>query len=462
MNTENACPWDICKKELEGIIPNPFYQKFINSLHASYDPASNLRLIAPSNVKDHIRFKYLHVIEQKLQELDFHGQVTITDEQMTLQPTTSEAMQNIEKNTDCATTNRTITDIRIPGSGQQTENPAIKNETEFALICHKMNQKQIEKIQHLAFPASAAFISGRPGSGKTHLARMLCEKYPRKSRYYTLESFIEELAHHAKARSGLAWKKELKSLRVIVIDNFQFIKATAKRTHEEVRFLIDEFERSENKLILISDRPVSDLTIDDDLKSRLHCSFQLEMLIPEAQSRKTILQNTANAFGITLPDPLADYLSEKVRSDIRKLKSIPMRIAASNLALHEDPAKESAGQNEQDPLRSQVDILCSDLYDRNIKIDGPSILAATCRFFQISQSEVTGPCRSRKATLARHLTAYLCQSMLSLRLSDIAEIIGRKDHTSVIHAIRKIENLKKSDLFFTEQIEQIKSSIERL
>ncbi len=330
---------------------------------------------------------------------------------------------------------------------------------ERVFLAHPTNLGPVRKLRSLSFPGSTALLSGPSGSGKTMLVREIVaatnvqKSASQTARYLSLETFLTEFSLACKTRETIEWRRALREHSLIVIDDFQFIKASAKKSQEELRNLLDDFESRGSKLVLVSDTEFNRLPLQADLKSRLYPAYRLELRWPDAEGRARILDQELGRLGLPAGEIPTDYLAGRIMGDIRKITSAALRLR------HLEDMPEEGVPGPAPYSAENLDRTLGDLYEAPDEIDPALVLEKVAQFFGLETAAVQGPAREKKYVLARHLTAYICVEHLKMKLTDTAALLGRKDHGSVIHARKKIRDLMEKDLFLKKQIRDILAAL---
>jgi len=427
--------WDFCKEALKDTIPAPFFKTFINPIqvepNVNGENDSLVLYVQDEKLHRHIEDRYKPIIESALRDVHFYGQVSLL------------------------TMKGNGTGIYIE-ENKGKEIGKIKNRSICVdFIPNPKNQKEIEQLQKLSFICPAAYVFGPTGSGKTTLVKNLARSIETgdnlSARYLTLETFLTEFSLACRAKETILWRNKLRDNHLLIIDDFQFIKKSAKKSQEELRYLIDDFQEKGKKLILCSDTSLNDLPLQEDLLSRLRTAFPLPLTWPDHNGRTQILTGELKRLGLHVDHAVIEYISSKISGDIRKIESAAMRL------------KHYGFMNEKHfPGGDMLDNLLEDLYTRRSEISPQEVLEKTAKFYRVHQDAITGPARNRKYVEARHLCAYLCYELIDMNLSEVADFIGRRDHASVIHARKKVLDLMEKDLFFKKQVENLIDEIDPL
>jgi chromosomal replication initiator protein len=412
--------WDQCKEDLRKGYPVSLYNRFIEPLRFSLHEVSgesSVRLITPdAGSLRHIEKKYLKDITEKLVKYNIKGQVSL------------------------------LTSAEIPGKASEFWLPLFHP--------HEENAHQIRTLLSSEYPDSLAFIWGHNGSGKTTLAKDLCShafSRNKSSLYLSYTGYLEEFSASLTSKKMVAWKNRLRSYDLLIIDDFQSVKPGSQKTQEELRFLINSSHTENKKIIILSDTHHSDLPLADILKSRIDSAYTVRLFMPDAEARRRILKDALDECGFPLSSEVTDktalYLAHHIKESGWKLRSAVQRIYSLN--------QKYIHLLESDKERSGVlDSVCSELYTVT-DVSPADLMYTVSRFYNVTEDAIRGPARDKKYVEARHVFSYICSRYLNMKLADIAVIIGRKDHTAVLHGVNKIEQKLKEDLFFQAQIRRI-------
>jgi chromosomal replication initiator protein len=217
---------------------------------------------------------------------------------------------------------------------------------------------------------------------------------------------------------------------------------------EEIFHTFNYLYSQGKQLVITSDRPPKEiLTLEERLTSRFQGGLVVDLQIPDLETRIAILQKKAEAENVTIPSNVAYYIASRVKSNIRELEGCLIRLLAMSSL---------SGQELGEQLAEEV---LKDLLSSGNKITKQIILKNVIEEFGFSEAELKGKKRTQKLALARQTSMYLIRTFLNLSLSEIGEFFGGKDHSTVIHAIQKIEHLKKTDVEYFQILERITNRI---
>lgn len=292
------------------------------------------------------------------------------------------------------------------------------------------------------------FLYGGVGLGKTHLMQAIGNfvhrQYKNLDVYYTqAENIMTELIEAIQKNQQMAFKRKYRTKDLLLIDDIQFLYGK-ERLQEEVFHTFNYLYSGGKQVVITSDRPPKEiLTLAERLTSRFQGGLVVDLQPPDLETRIAILQNKAEYENVKLPANVAYYIASRVKSNIRELEGCLIRLLAlSSLS----------GQEVNEQLAEEVlkDLLCS-----NSKITKQWILKNVIEEFGFSEAELKGRKRTQKLALARQTSMYLIRTFLNLSLTEIGQFFGGKDHSTVIHAIEKIEQLKTTDMEYYQKLESI-------
>ena len=298
------------------------------------------------------------------------------------------------------------------------------------------------------------FLYGGVGLGKTHLMQAIGNfvhrQFTKINVYYTqAETIMNELIDAIQKNRQMAFKKKYRTRDILLIDDIQFLYGK-ERLQEEIFHTFDSLYTRGKQIIITSDRPPKEIIrLEERLTSRFQGGLAVDLQAPDLETRIAILQKKAETDNVKIPSNVAYYIASRVKSNIRELEGCLIRLLAlSSLS----------GQEITEQLAEQV---LKDLIGSGGKITKDMILRNVIEEFGFSEVELKGKKRTQKLALARQTSMFLIRNMLNLSLAEIGEFFGGKDHTTVIHAINKIELLKKTDLEFHQRLERITNRINR-
>jgi chromosomal replication initiator protein len=296
------------------------------------------------------------------------------------------------------------------------------------------------------------FLYGGVGLGKTHLMQAIGNFVHRQYKhlnvlYTQAENIMTELIEAIQKNQQMAFKKKYRTKDILLIDDIQFLYGK-ERLQEEVFHTFNYLYGQGKQVIITSDRPPKEiLTLEERLTSRFQGGLVVDLQPPDLETRIAILRKKAEAENVVIPPNVAYYIASRVKSNIRELEGCLIRLLAlSSLS----------GQTVSEQLAEEV---LKDLLSSTHRITKQIILKNVIDEFGFSEAELKGKKRTQKLALARQTSMYLIRSMLNLSLAEIGQFFGGKDHSTVIHAIEKIEGLRKSDIEYYQKLQRITNRI---
>lgn len=305
----------------------------------------------------------------------------------------------------------------------------------------------------ISIPFNPLFLYGGVGIGKTHLmhaiAHQMREKHPSKTvLYMSAEKFMYQFVRAVRAQDTMAFKEQLRSVDVLMIDDVQFMSGKDS-TQEEFFHTFNALVDQNKQIIISADKAPSDLTgLDERLRSRLAWGLVADIQPSTYELRLGILQSKRNLLSANVPDPVLEFLAAKVTSNIRELEGALNRIVA-----HADVTKLAI------TLESTQDVL-SDLLrsnDRRITID--EIQRKVAEHYNLKLTDMASPRRAREVARPRQVAMYLSKQLTPRSLPEIGRKFGGRDHTTVMHAVKKIEELVSQDNDFAQEVDLLKRTL---
>ena len=279
------------------------------------------------------------------------------------------------------------------------------------------------------------FIHGDSGLGKTHLLRAICHyvnhHYPSyKVRYVTSETFLNEFVQAIRNSTQPEFKQIYRSNDLLLVDDIQFMEGK-DGLQEEFFHTFNDLLQNGAQIVLSSDRgPDAMPTLEDRLRSRFKSGLITDIQPPDLVTRLAILEKKAEFSAIEIPGDVLSFIAENVTGSIRELEGALVKITAY---------ASITGQRCSYDLATRV---LADLIDNTVKapVTVKSILKATCEVFNFTLDQITGGSRRRPLVDARQIAMYVTRNMTDLSYPEIGRAFGNRDHTTVIHAVRKIEH----------------------
>jgi chromosomal replication initiator protein len=298
------------------------------------------------------------------------------------------------------------------------------------------------------------FLYGGVGLGKTHLMHAIAwnthHHFPKKKVIYlSAEKFMYLFIKSLRFKNAISFKEVFRTVDVLMIDDVQFIGGK-DTTQEEFFHTFNELVDNNKQVILSADKSPSDLGgVEDRLKSRLGWGLVADIHPTTYELRLGILQSKTKQFKATVPDNVLEFLAVKITSNIRELEGALNRIIAHATLVGRRITLEVAQEVLKDILRTNEKLVTIDFIQKKV-----------CEYYGVKLSDLTSARRHKAVTTARQIAMYLCKDLTSRSLPDIGKNFGGKDHSTVIHAIKKIKDLMANDKAFTADLEILKKSLQ--
>jgi chromosomal replication initiator protein len=279
-------------------------------------------------------------------------------------------------------------------------------------------------------------VYGDSGLGKTHLLHAIGH-YVRslytgaKVRYVSSEEFTNEFINAIRDDRQDRFKRRYRDVDVLLIDDIQFLEGKTQ-TQEEFFHTFNTLHNANKQIVLTSDRAPKRLeALEDRLRNRFEWGLITDVQPPDLETRIAILRKKAAMDRLTAPPDVLEFIASKIQTNIRELEGALIRVTAF------------ANLNHQEVDMTLAEIVLKDLIPEGgePEITAALIIAQTAAYFGLSIEELTGPSRGRHLVMARQIAMYLCRELTDLSLPKIGAQFGNRDHTTVMYADRKINQL---------------------
>ncbi|MCX8035397.1 MAG: chromosomal replication initiator protein DnaA [Candidatus Dojkabacteria bacterium] len=300
------------------------------------------------------------------------------------------------------------------------------------------------------------FVYGDVGLGKTHLIQSIGNKIIRnnptsKVLYTSTESFLNDMITSIKSQKNVEFRKKYREVDVLILDDIQFI---SNRTglQEEFFNTFNFLYQAGKQIVIASDRPPSEIEhLESRIRSRFEGGLVADIKSPNFETRVAILRQKVEEKNFYIPDKILELIAMNIETNIRELEGALLKVIllkTTNPQITDEEIKIALGFNNKS------------LSKKNRLPTPNEIIENISTFLNVSVKDLKSPKRTTEIGYARHLCMYLLKDILNLPLAKIAKQMGRKDHTTVIHAIKKISELiEKQDPTTLQIINEIKKSI---
>jgi chromosomal replication initiator protein len=298
------------------------------------------------------------------------------------------------------------------------------------------------------------FLYGGVGLGKTHLMTAIAwhirKRHPqRRVMYLSAEKFMFQFIRAMRSKDTMSFKEQFRSVDVLMIDDVQFI-AGKDATQEEFFHTFNALVDQNKQIVLSADKSPSDLEgVEERVKSRLGWGLVADIHPTTYELRLGILQAKAERAGVAVPLKVLEFLAHKITQNIRELEGALNRITAHATLIGRPITIDSSQEVLHDLIRAN---------DRRVTIE--EIQKRVAEHFAIRLADMHSPRRARAVARPRQVAMYLSKQLTSRSLPEIGRKFGGRDHTTVMHAVRKIEELRASDHGFAEDIDLLRRMLE--
>ena len=303
-------------------------------------------------------------------------------------------------------------------------------------------------------PFNPLFLYGGVGLGKTHLMHAIAwqirQQDPQRTVVYlSAEKFMYRFVRALREQNTVDFKEQFRSVNVLMIDDVQFIGGK-ESTQEEFFHTFNTLVDQGRQIVLSADKSPSDLEgMQERLKSRLNCGLVADIHATTYELRLGILQSKAQQLGIEVPRKVMEFLAHRITSNVRELEGALNRVVAHAQLIGRAITLESTQEVLHDLLRAN---------DRRISID--DIQKQVAAHFNIRLADMHSARRARSIARPRQVAMYLAKQLTSRSLPEIGRKFGGRDHTTVMHAVRKVEELRDTDASFAEDLELLKRMLQ--
>jgi len=311
-------------------------------------------------------------------------------------------------------------------------------------------------IDNVGVKYNPLFIYGGVGLGKTHLIQAagneLINRHKNKVtvKYVTSEKFTNDVVWAIRNGRAEEIKKNYRDVDVLIIDDIQFIGGKEK-TEEEFFHTFNALHENNKQIIISSDRPPRAIpTLEERLRSRFEGGMIVDVNYPEYESRVAIIKSKLQESGAELDDPAVDLIAKKIQKNIREIEGI-----INKLLFYQNTYKKKLDQGAVDRIISEA------TQQSASKISPSQIIKAVSDFFEVSSNDLMGRARNKEYVEPRQIAMFLFRDMLNMSYPDIANRVGKRDHTTAIYAYKKINLGIKESSDLNQKILMIKEAVNK-
>ena len=301
------------------------------------------------------------------------------------------------------------------------------------------------------------FIYGGVGLGKTHLmhsiAHFIQSTHPAlKVLYVSSETFTNELIEAIRNGNNMAmsrFREKYRSMDVLLIDDVQFIIGK-ESTQEEFFHTFNELHVAKKQIILSSDRPPKEMeTLEERIRSRFEWGLLADIGSPDYETRMAILRKKEELDGVSLDDAILNYIALNIKSNIRELEGALNKLVAYENLVQTEITMEIAEKELQNIISP----------DKPREITPQLIIDVVCEHFHITKEQMISKSRSNDIAKPRQIAMYLCKNMTNASLETIGKAVGGRDHSTVVHGIKKVGDDISTDTSVERLVATIRKKI---
>ena len=444
--------WKACLDNLEHELSEQQLNTWIRPLHAVEEDAG-LRLLAPNRfVLDWVRQHHLGTIRRVLEQVSPDREIQIHLEIGSNRPAPAKPAPTLAPEPEVAASPvQIIEDDLVKGSNL---NPDFTFES---FVEGKSNQLARAACSQVAQNPGTAYnplyIYGGTGLGKTHLMHAVgnllrSRAVAAKIVYQHSEHFVGDMVRALQHNAINEFKRHYRSLDALLIDDIQFLSGK-ERSQEEFFHTFNTLLEGRQQVILTCDRFPKEVTgLEERLKSRFGSGLTVAIEPPELETRVAILMSKAQQADIRLPDEVAFFIAKRIRSNVRELEGALRRVYANSQFTGKPITLTFAKEALSDLITLQ---------DRQITVE--NIQKTVADYYKIRVSDLTSTSRLRVVSRPRQMAMALAKELTHCSLPEIGEAFGGRDHTTVLHACRKIHDLQQRDARLRDDFTNLLSTL---
>ncbi len=443
--------WEHCLDYLKDEIPEKKFNTWIRPIHAKLQQ-NKLELLAPNKfVKEYISDNFLPLIEATLSSLTDNTPPVIMLSIGTREETNNPSGNSTQRAPHANTQTTTTTAKKSSGSGLQFGPNAQQSKTNINpqftfenFVIGKSNQlahaATLQVAQNPGQTYNPLFIYGGVGLGKTHLMLALGNHIKQQNPsanvlYLHSERFVADMIKALQRNAMNEFKKFYRSINALLIDDIQFF-AGKERSQEEFFHTFNSLLDSQQQIVLTCDRYPKEISgLEERLQSRFGWGLTIAVEPPELETRVAILKSKAERSHINLPNDVAFFIAKHIQSNVRELEGALKRVIANAHFTGNPITVEFTREALKDLLTLQAKLVTVDNIQRTV-----------AEYYKIKMSDILSKRRSRSIARPRQMAMAISKELTNHSLPEIGEAFGGRDHTTVLHAVRKIQELLEESI----------------
>jgi chromosomal replication initiator protein len=447
--------WETVKCDLKGLFPDDVFQMWFEPMRCIETTDDSVTLGVQNDFAAiWIHDNYLDLISQRLR-MAAGRMVQVNLRKVDGQAGTTSRVAVAEAKIKPAPKRTVRYDERVAAAGSL--NP--RNTFENFVVGSNNQLAHAAALAVSQAPAQAynpLFIHGSTGLGKTHLmhaiGHSILQRNPEaKIAYLSTEKFTNEYIHAIQENALTKFRQRYRNVDVLLIDDIQFLSGK-ERIQEEFFHTFNDLFESQRQIVLSSDRPVQEIaTLEARLVSRFQWGLSADIQSPDFETRVAILRTKAATLKIELPVAVIEFMAQHISKNIRRLEGALIKIS-SYAALTGKPLDLATAEN------LLKDVLMEEAQNR-LNIEG--IQKRVADHYQIRHSDMTSKRRPNAIAFPRQIAMYLCRQLTRHSLQEIGEAFGGRDHGTVIHAVKTVENMMEQDDSVRGSVDFLKTQLSK-
>jgi chromosomal replication initiator protein len=447
--------WETVKCDLKGLFPDDVFAMWFEPLRCLETTEDSITLAVPNDFAAiWIHDNYLDLITQRLR-MSAGRMVHVTLKKSDTGHSAARLPVAEPKGRLTAAKRTLRYDERLASAGSL--NP--RNTFETFVVGPNNQLAHAAGLAVAQAPAQAynpLFIHGATGLGKTHLmhaiGHSILQRNPEaKIAYLSTEKFTNEYIHAIQENSLTKFRQRYRSVDVLLVDDVQFL-AGKERIQEEFFHTFNDLFESQKQIVISSDRSVTEIaTLEARLVSRFQWGLSADIQSPDFETRVAILKTKAATLKVELPMPVIEFIAQHISKNIRRLEGALIKIS-SYAALTGKPLDLATAEH------LLKDVLMEEAQNR-LNIEG--IQKRVAEHYQIRHSDMTSKRRPNAIAFPRQIAMYLCRQLTRHSLQEIGEAFGGRDHGTVIHAVKTVENMMEQDDSVSGSVDFLKTQLSK-
>jgi chromosomal replication initiator protein len=445
--------WETVKCDLKGLFPEDVFQMWFEPLRCLAATEDALVLgVSNDFAAIWIHDNYLDLISQRLRLAA--GRMVHVSLKKADQPGGETSAPITEPKSRAPQAKRTLRyDERLAAAGSL--NP--RNSFENFVVGPNSQLAHAASLAVAQAPAQAynpLFIHGSTGLGKTHLmhaiGHSILQRNPEaRVAYLSTEKFTNEYIHAIQENALTKFRQRYRSVDVLLVDDVQFL-AGKERIQEEFFHTFNDLFESQKQIVISSDRPVTEIaTLEARLVSRFQWGLSADIQSPDFETRVAILKTKAATLKVTLPMPVIEFMAQHISKNIRRLEGALIKISSYAALTGKTLDLASAELLLKDVLMEEA--------QNRLNIEG--IQKRVAEHYQIRHSDMTSKRRPSAIAFPRQIAMYLSRQLTRHSLQEIGQAFGGRDHGTVIHAVKTVENMMEQDNSVQGSVDFLKSQL---